>query len=114
MHINRVIKQHVDMPTKGVCLNVCLYADILISTIIRYRLRKYIYYIIYIGYDTIVEREVKYMGMTDKQFEEHLRSEARDLRRIKKEMIESAGKESATLDERLHDIESLIGKLEKN
>ena len=51
------------------------------------------------------------MGMTDIQFEDRLRSEARDLERIKEEMSASKGEKSPTLDNRLQDIEALLKRL---
>jgi hypothetical protein len=51
------------------------------------------------------------MGMTDKQYEDRLRTELRDLNRIKTEMANSKGEKSDTLDERLQDIEALLKRL---
>ena len=51
------------------------------------------------------------MGMTDIQFEDRLRAELRDLKRIRDEMIASNGKESGTLEERQRDIEALLKRL---
>jgi len=51
------------------------------------------------------------MGMTDKQFEDRLRNELRDMKRIKEEMLASNGQKSDTLDERTKDIEALLKRL---
>jgi hypothetical protein len=51
------------------------------------------------------------MGMTDKQYEDRLRTEVRDLNRIKAEMSQSKGEKSETLDQRLQDIEAMLKRL---
>jgi hypothetical protein len=45
------------------------------------------------------------------QFEDRLRNELRDLKRIKEEMRASGGQASDTLDERTKDIEALLKRL---